>query len=402
VAVPSLIPAAALAAPGRPGANDRVILGFIGTGGRARQLMDHVPADGRIVAISDCYESRMAETLQQKQTDWKTYPRFEAMIDAENLDAVVVATPDHTRVLPCIHACQAGLDVYAEKPLTLTIAEGRRLVEHARKHKTVFQVGSQQRTMEMNRFACELVRSGGIGRIKAVQGVCYTGPRDYDGLPEQPVPEGNDWDRWQGPTAWRPFNHALQFGWMGWRDYSGGEMTNWGAHGVDQIQWALGMSQTGPVEIWPLTPGPHGKVATRYANGVTVSYELEQGPMGGGVFIGEDCKIEINRNKFVTNPPDFVKDVPEPAEAEKWEGAGWIARPHIQNWLDCIKTRQLPNADVEIGHRSISVCHLANIARLLGRRLRWNPDTEQFVGDAEADTYLDRPRRKGYELPEVG
>ncbi len=401
VAVPSLVPATALSAPGRVGANDRVVLGFIGTGGRARQLMDHVPEGGRIVAISDCYESRMAQTLEQKKTDWKTYPQYEAMIDAEHLDAVVVATPDHARVLPCIHACQAGLDVYAEKPLTVTIAEGRRLVEHARKHKTVFQVGSQQRSMEMNRFACELVRSGGIGRLKAVEGVCYSGPRDYDGLPAQPVPEGNDWDRWQGPTPWRPFNHALQFGWMAWRDYSGGQMTNWGAHGVDQIQWALGMCHSGPVEIWPITPGPHGKVGMKYANGVVVSYDLERGPMGGGVFTGADCKIEINRNKFVTNPPDFVKNPPEPAEADKWEGEGWIARPHIQNWLDCIKSRQLPAADVEIGHRSISVCHLANLARLLGRPLRWNPDAEQFIDDPEANTYLSRPRRKGYELPEV-
>jgi len=402
VAVPSLIPATALSAPGRPGANDRVILGFIGTGGRARQLMDHVPEDGRIVAISDCYASRMNETLQQKKADWKTYQYYEAMIDAERLDAVVIATPDHARVLPCIHACQAGLDVYAEKPLTVTIAEGRRLVEHARKHKTVFQVGSQQRSMEMNRFACELVRSGKIGSLKAVQGVCYSGPRDYDGLPAQPVPAGDDWDRWQGPTAGRPFNHALQFGWMGWRDYSGGEMTNWGAHGVDQIQWALGMCRSGPVEIRPITPGPNGKVRMRYANDVTVYYDLERGPMGGGIFTGSDCKIEINRNKFVTNPPDFIKEPPQPADAEKWEGEGWIARPHIQNWLDCIKTRELPTADVEIGHRSISVCHLANLARLLGRRLRWNPETEQFIDDPEANAYLTRPRRKGYELPEVG
>ncbi len=401
IAAPALIPRSALASPGTPGANERVIIGFIGTGGRSRQLMDHVPEGGQIVAISDCNIQRMTETLQQKETDWKTYQYFEKMLDAENLDAVVVGTPDHVRTIPCIHACQAGLDVYAEKPLTLTISEGRTLVNHARKHKTVFQVGSQQRTMEMNRFACELVRTGGVGKLKAVQGICYTGPRDYDGLPEQQIPEGDDWDRWQGPTAYRPFNHALQFGWMGWRAYSGGEMTNWGAHGVDQIQWALGMSQTGPVEIWTTTPGPNGKVRMRYANDVVVSYELEKGPHGGGIFTGTDCKIEINRNKFVTNPPDFVKEGPEPVDAAKWEGAGWVARPHIQNWLDCIKTREKPNADVEIGHRSISVCHLANIARLLGRRLHWNPEKELFVGDAEANTYLARPRRKGYELPEV-
>lgn len=179
-------------------------------------------------------------------------------------------------------------------------------------------------------------------------------------------------------------------------------MTNWGAHGVDQIQWALGASETGPVAIRPLTPGPNGKIEMTYADGAIVRYELEGGgPMGGGIFIGEDCKIEINRNKFTTNPPDFVKDGPSPAEAAEWEGAGWVARPHIQNWLDCIKTRERPNADVEIGHRSISVCHLANIARLVGRPLAWDPDREIFPNDAEANTYLDRPKREGFELPKV-
>ncbi|HYW79580.1 MAG TPA: Gfo/Idh/MocA family oxidoreductase [Thermoguttaceae bacterium] len=401
VGLPCFVSSSALAAPGRPGANDRVIIGFIGTGGRARQLMDHVPADGRIVAICDCYRQRTIDTLNEKQTDWTTYQYHQKMLDTENLDAVVVATPDHARVLPCIHACQAGLDVYAEKPLTLTIAEGRALVNAARKYKTVFQVGSQQRTMEMNRFACELVRTGGIGKIRKVQGICYTGPRDYEGLGEQPIPEGDDWNVWQAQTEARPFNHALQFGWMGWRAYSGGEMTNWGAHGVDQIQWALGKSTTGPVELWPVTPGPNGKVSMRYADGIQVDYELASGPQGGGIFTGSDCKIEINRNKFTTNPPDFVKDGPDPAEAQSWEGAGWVARPHIQNWIDCIKTRQRPNADVEIGHRSISVCHLVNITRQIGRPLRFDPDAETFPGDEEANAYLDRPRRKGWELPEL-
>lgn len=401
VAMPYLLPDGVLAAAGQPGANDRVIIGFIGTGGRARQLMDFVPADGRIVAICDCYRQRYLDTLKEKQADWKTYQYHQKMIDQENLDAVVVATPDHARVWACIHACQAELDVYAEKPLTLTVAEGRVLVNVARKHKRVFQVGSQQRTMEMNRFACELVRTGGIGRIKKVQGLCYTGPRDYQGLPEQPIPEGDDWDVWQAQTEARPFNHGLQFGWMGWRAYSGGEMTNWGAHGVDQIQWALGKSLTGPVELWPVTPGSNGKVSMRYADGVQVDYELESGPMGGGIFTGTDAKIEINRNKFTTNPKDFVQDGPDGAEAQAWEGAGWVARPHIQNWLDCIKTREKPNADVEIGHRSISVCHLVNITRQIGRPLRFDPDAETFPGDAEANTYLDRPRRKGWELPEL-
>ena len=202
-AAPIIIPSSVLATPNRPGANERVIIGFIGTGGRARQLMDFVPAGGQIVAICDCYVQRMTETLQQKKQEWRTYQDHRQLLDKEKLDAVVVATPDHGRVIPCIHACQAGLDVYAEKPLTLTISEGRTLVQAARKYQRVFQVGSQQRTMEMNRFACELVRSGGIGKLKVVSAVNYPGPRIYEGLPEQPIPEGDDWDQWCGQTALR-------------------------------------------------------------------------------------------------------------------------------------------------------------------------------------------------------
>jgi len=400
VAVPYFVPSGVLAAPGRLGANDRIILGFIGVGGRARQLMDHVPPDGaRIVAICDCYLQRCKETLEQKKANWRVYQYYQEMLEKEKLDAVVVATTDHARVLPCIRACEAGLDVYAEKPLTLTIREGRVLVNAVRKYKRILQVGSQQRSMEMNRFACEFIRKGGLGKLVRVQGVAYTGPRNYQGLPEQPIPEGNDWDVWQAQTEWRPFNHALQFGWMGWRDYSGGEMTNWGAHGVDQIQWALGKCHTGPTEIWPTTPGPHGNVSMKYADGIQVDFDLKQGPLGGGVFTGTEAKMVLDRNVFTTDPPGFIKNPPDPSVAEPWEGPDWVSRPHIQNWLDCIRTRSLPTADVEIGHRSITVCHLANIARRLGRHLRWDPDKEQFIGDDEANTYLDRPRRKGWELP---
>lgn len=399
--VPMFVPARVLGREGGPGANEEILIGVIGCGGRSRQLMDQVPPPGRIIALADCYKLRAEEAAQQKNhAEWKLYQDYREMFDKEQLDAVIVGTPDHARTLPCVRAVQAGLDVYAEKPLTAYIHEGRVLVDQVRKHKRVFQVGSQQRTMEINRFCCEFVRDGKLGKLKKVQGVNYTGPRAMETLPEEPIPAGDAWDVWCGPTQLRPFNSQLQFGWMQWRDYSGGEMTNWGAHGVDQIQWALGKSLTGPTELWPEEPGPNGKVSMRYADGVVVNFELENsGPMGGGIFIGEDCKMEINRNKFATNPPDFVKDAP-PAEVQgKWEGDGWIARPHIQNWLDCIKTRETPNADVEIGHRSISVCHLVNITREAGRKLKWNPDTEQFEGDAEANKLLDRPRRAGYELP---
>jgi predicted dehydrogenase len=218
------------------------------------------------------------------------------------------------------------------------------------------------------------------------------------------VPAGLNWDVWLNQAAFRPFN-AQWMGWMRWREFSGGEVTNWGAHGIDQIQWALGMDGTGPVEMWPATGGSNGKVEMRYANGVPLRFVLDHGPYGGGVFVCEQGKLEINRNKFTSNPKEIalelLKKVDEAAEEKKWsdQTALWQAQWHLQNWIDCIRTRQKPAADVEIGHRSISVAHLVNITRQIGRRLNWDPAKEQFIGDDGANKLVDRPRRKGYELP---
>jgi len=397
---PTFIPARVLGREGSPSANEQIIIGAIGIGGRCNQLLDQVPEGARVVAVADCYVKRARDAAERRKAKWAVYQDYRQMFDKEKLDAVIIATPDHARTLPCVRAVQAGLDVYAEKPLTAYIHEGRILVDHVRKNKRIFQVGTQQRTMEVNRFCCEFVRDGKIGKVKQVSAVNYPGPRKYEGLPEETVPAEDDWNTWCGPTPLRPFNNQLQFGWMQWHDYSGGETTNWGAHGIDQIQWALGKDGTGPTELWP--DGEGGIVSMKYADGTPVRFERKDAPMGGAVFIGADCKMEINRNRFATNPAGFVKNPPDPAAQDaKWEGDGWIARPHIQNWLDCIKSRKLPNADVEIGHRSISVCHLVNITRELDRKLQWDPEKEQFVGDDEANKLLNRPRRARFELPEV-
>jgi predicted dehydrogenase len=400
IAAPTIIPASVLGRRNTPGANERVILGAIGIGGRCKQLIDQVPAGARIVAAADCFQQRAIDAAKERSAKWKLYQDYREMFDCERLDGVIIATPDHARTLPCIRAVQACLDVYAEKPLTAYVREGRILVNAVRKYKRVFQVGTQQRTMEVNRFCCEFIRNGKIGKVKSVSAVNYTGPRKYEGLPEEPIPATDDWNTWCGPTELRPFNNQLQFAWMQWRDYSGGEMTNWGAHGVDQIQWALGKDDTGPTELWP--DGDKGIVSMKYADGTPVRFERKDAPMGGAVFTGTECKMEINRNRFATNPADFVKDAPDPAVQDAtWEGTGWIARPHIQNWLDCIKSREKPNADVEIGHRSVSICHLVGITRELHRKLQWDPVAELFIGDDEANKLLDRPRRAGFELPEV-
>jgi predicted dehydrogenase len=391
-----------------PGPNDKIRVGAIGVGGRASLLLEQLPESAEIVALCDCNLPRAEAFKAKKNGSWEVYQDYRKLLDRKDIDGVIVATGEFQRVVPCIHACQAGKDVYAEKPLTLYISEGRALVDAVRRHKRILQVGSQQRSMAMNRVACELIRSGGLGKVLEVRAMNYPGaeasPKPYPQGKE--IPPGLDWNTWLNQAAERPY-HPDWMGWMRWRDFSGGEMTNWGAHGVDQIQWALGMDEAGPAEMKPLSAGPNGRVAMRYPNGVSVNFVLEQGrgPMGGAVFICEKGKLEINRNKFTSNPPEIAAELKKKLdvgeEERKWsdEVALWQARWHMQDWLDCMRTRKRPVADVEIGHRSISVCHLANITRAVGRPLSWDAAHEQFIDDSEANEHLTRPRRKGFELP---
>lgn len=387
---------------------DPIRIGAIGVGGRAALLLRQLPETGQIVALCDCNLPRAEAFKREAGGDWPIVQDYRRLLDRQDIDAVIVATGEFQRVLPCIHACQAGKDVYAEKPLTLYIAEGRALVSAVRAHGRILQVGSQQRSMAMNRIACEFVRAGGLGTLKLVRAVNYPGAESSPAqpFPETKVPEGLDWNQWLNQAAMRPY-HADWMGWMRWRDFAGGEMTNWGAHGVDQIQWALGKDGDGPRELTPLTPGPNGQVAMKYTDGVEVRFDIDpgHGPMGGAVFIGEKGKLEINRNKFTSNPPEIATEllrrVDVVEEEKKWsdEVALWQARWHLQNWLECIVSRQTPVADVEIGHRSVSVCHLANITRAVGRSLVWDPVTETFPGDDAAQAFVARPRRAGFELP---
>ena len=421
VTLPTLIPGSVLGLDGTTGANDRFVIGFVGCGGRARQLMEHIPHErGKIVAVCDFWRQKMLECVREKkesgliadERDWRMYDSDMEMFDHEKLDVAFVATQDHCRTLPAMRAVLAGLDVYAEKPLTAYIAEGRALVECVRKHNCVFQVGSQQRSMRVNEYGCRIVRDGTLGKVRVVQGINYPGPRPIpDDLSAEAVPDGFNWDAWQGPTRARPFNGAL-LGWMQWWDYSGGEMTNWGAHGLDQIQWALGASESGPVRLWPLEteeeaaaePDRPRKIGIEYVDGTQVRFELASGPWGGAIFRCERGNLEINRNNLKANPEELIADAPE---EDPPEGPTWIARPHIENFFDCVVSRERPHADVEIGHRSASLCHLVNICRDLGRELHWNPVKEQFctTGDAvgdidtEANARVSRPRRSGYELP---
>ena len=385
------------------GANDRVQVGVIGVGNRSGLLIDQLPEGAEIVAVADCYRKRSEEAAAKRKTKWRIYDDYRQLLEQKDIDGVIVGTNDHARVLCCIHAVQAGKDVYAEKPLTLYVAEGRALVRAVRKHNRILQVGSQQRSMAMNRVACDFVRNGGLGRVRLVLGANYPPSIKVAPMPEDPLPEGMNWDMWQGQAEQRPFSREIFGHWMRYWEYSGGETTNWGAHGIDQIQAALGMDTTGPAEFYPLENAPQNAVGWRYASGVEVRLELPDAGniQGGAMFIGGKGRIEITRNDFRTDPPDMIKELPPQEEIDKWKRAQWQAKYHMQDWLDAMKSRKLPLADVEIGHRSITVCHIANITRQLGRNLRWDPEAETFVRDAEANDHLTRRRRKGFELPEV-
>jgi predicted dehydrogenase len=419
-AVPLFIPSGVLAAPGRPGANDRIGIAGIGIGRQGSGDLASCMKDSRsrFIAIADVNLPRANQIA--KKYSGEPYQDYRKLLDRKDVDAVITATVDHWRAIVSIHTCQTGKHVYAEKPLTLTIREGRLMVEAARKYNRVFQAGSQQRSMAINRATCEYIRSGKLGKITQVIGSNYPSPWDYK-LPSQPVPEGLDWDMWCGPAPLVPFHADLYTprpdqrakrvgpGWISFRLHSGGEMTGWGAHGLDQIQCALGMDDTGPVEIWteggkfdpPTYTQPESRdrgekickspmVHYRYANGVTV--KLDNGNEGGGIFIGEKGKIDLARGRVRSNPAEIAQEITKHAGRNQ---------DHIKNWLDCIQTGDRPAADVEIGHRSATVCHLGNIARWTGRRLRWDPVKETFPDDDAACAYLDRERRKPYLLPET-
>ncbi len=413
LAVPCIIPRGVLASPGSPGANDRIAVGVIGCGGRVTALLHEAPVELQVAALADCDLRQMttASTFGKAVTSmarytpafekWNRYQDYREMFDKEKLDAVFVTTTTHARALVCIHAVQAGLDVYAEKPLTLTIEEGQTLVKAVRKHKRVVQVGTQCRSLELYTWVNNLVRSGQLGKIEKVVAHNFDPPVRREAKAGQPVPKELNWDMWCNSAPLVPYDpnelHPSCVLWGKWWDYDGGGltwgMTGWGTHSLDMVQAALGTDYTGPVEVWPEKPGDdHSPVLMRYADGRRLELTLPRGygDFWGAIFHGEKGKIEFILNKVESDPPELVAGHPKPQ--------GYPARPHLENWIACMHSRKRPNADVEIAHRSSSLCHLANIARALGRRLRWNPAKEEFIDDDQANALRSRPRRKGYEL----
>jgi predicted dehydrogenase len=414
LAAPAIAPATAFGLGGRAAPSERITVGFIGVGKMANDY--HLSellrfADVQALAVCDVDTNRReharkrVEDAYSKDTAYKgcaVTVDFREILARKDVDAVCIATPDHWHAIPLIEACKAGKDVYCEKPLTLTIAEAKLCIDAARKHGRIVQTGSQQRSNVFGNFreAVEIIRSGRVGKIRSVS-VGVGGPSVPCDLPEEPLEPGLDWDRWLGAAPQRPYNSVLSPrgvhnhfpNWRSYREYSGGGHTDMGAHHYDIAQWALGMDGSGPVEIIP-PEDPKATTGVRYLyeNGV----EMVHGGPDGCVFTGALGKLHITRGRLASEPESIVKDPLGAGDVHLEKSPG-----HHRNWIDCIRSRKAPVAEVEIGARTVTIVHLGNIAYWNHQRLRWDPKEWKFVGDAAVQKWLDRERRDPWQLPTI-
>lgn len=401
MAFPTIVPSTVFGA-GAP--SERITIGCIGLGGQGTGDMRGFKGNpnGQIVAVCDVDAAHVERARETAGLDKSAcYGDFRALLARDDIDAISVATPDHWHIPIAVAAVKGGKDVYCEKPLTLTIQEGRVLADAVARYKRVFQTGSQQRSADNFRKACELVRNGYIGDVKTVQvGIAGNNRKCEPTWEPQPVPEGFDYDMWLGPAPWEPYHEQrCHYQFRFFLEYSGGQVTNWGAHHLDIAQWGLGMDNSGPVEM--IGDGEFPKTglfttATRvhfemtYANGVKLTCAT-----GGGHtrFEGTEGWVDVKRGGLETEPASLKTHVIGPDELHLYK-----SNDHKGDFLECVKSRQDPICTAEVGHRSSTVCHLGNIAMLLKRPLQWDPVKEEFIGDSVANAMRQRPRRAPWTL----
>ncbi|MEX2113944.1 MAG: Gfo/Idh/MocA family oxidoreductase [Pirellulales bacterium] len=397
----------ALAAEGKS-KNERPLVGCIGTGDRWQGgIVGGVRHFGDIVAVCDVDKKHAEQGKEKAGGKADVYEDYRKVLDRGDVELVTIVTPDHWHTKIAIEAMLAGKDVYCEKPLTLTIDEGKLICKVAKQTGRVFQVGTQQRSEMDQRFlkAIAMIRDGRIGKVRRV--TCAIGEAPTGGPFEtMPVPPELNWEMWQGQTPLVDYTEKrchYEFRW--WYEYSGGKMTDWGAHHVDIAQWGIGADHTGPISVEGTAKHPN--VANGYNTAVEflVNCKFKDGTElivrhdtdNGITFEGDDGKIFVSRGSLKGAPVEALADRPLPEDAiEKLYGGKPTS--HMANFIDCVKTRKQPISDVFTHHRSITTCHLANIAIRLGRKLNWDPDSEQIVGDSEAQSWQSREQRKGYEI----
>jgi predicted dehydrogenase len=433
LAVPAIVSARALGREDKDAASERITLGFIGMGTMNRYHLGSFlkRPDVQVLAVCDCDTKRREaakKTVDEhyakeasksaKPDQCRAYNDFRDLLKRNDIDAVVIATPDHWHAIQIIEACKAGKDIYCEKPLTLTVHEARVVIDAVRKYARVLQTGSQQRTEFDGKFrvACEYVRSGRLGRILTVH-AGLGGPSHPCDLPSEPMEPGLDWSLWLGPAPMRPYNSILSPrgvhkhfpNWRSYREYSGGGMTDFGAHHFDIAQWGLGRDESGPYFIQPpVAEKAESGVRYWYENGV----ELVHGGPSGITFIGTQGMIHVDRDKLISMPAEILKRPLERTDVRLPR-----AKSHHDDWLECVRIRKDPIANVEVGARSVTVCHLGNLAYWYRRPMFWDADAWELGEEVEVDANvpggamasdaartpipLDRERRDPWKLPEV-
>lgn len=404
----TIIPRHVMGGKGFVAANDRINLGYIGTGKQGRILLNYFTQnckDAVPVAACDVYKAKLSLFNQQAQKahpngSIQTYEFYRELLANPEVDAVVIATPDHWHAQIAVDAAKAGKDIYCEKPMALTVAEGRAMVDATRKYDRIFQTGNMQRSWRDFRHAVELVRNGYIGEIKEVN-VHVGDPVIQCNLPSEKTPDGLNWDLWVGPSLYRDFHSELAPpverdiypNWRNYRNFGGGMITDWGAHMFDIVQWGLDMDESGPVEFTPPDrPAKRGLKMT-YANGVVVNH-VNWGENNAVQFIGSEGKIEISRGFLRTFPNEKLAK----AELKETDKRVYFSDNHYQDWVEAMRTRQRPISDVETGHRTASMCNIANIAYELQRPLTWNPKSEEFKNEQYANAMRTRPIRGKWDF----
>jgi len=400
--------------------DEGIRLGFIGLGRQAMFLLNGFINIPGVTVIAGCdvygikrkrFEKRVNDfyTKAEKTVKIETYEKYGDILYRKDIDAVVIAVPDHSHAMIAIAACKAGKDVYLEKPMTFTIYEGQQLKKIVRESNRILGIGSQQRSDPNFQHAVNLVKTGAIGKITKVNAYVGAPPKPYD-LPEEPIPADLNWDLWLGPLPGNiHFNKELnppislepeknEDIWGGWRWYKemgGGFTTDWGAHMFDIAQWGLGMDKNGPVEISPIGDGTEYMTFT-YADGIILTSEpFDEKKTKGVKFTGETGWIEVSRGYFNASDPKLFAE-----KKEKEEGPYETKIPHQVNFIDALKNRVDPVVPVEIGHSSCTVCTLGNIACELKRTIKWDPQTETFVDDTDgsAKNLMHYQYRSGWSL----
>lgn len=402
------------------GVNDTIRLGIIGLGQQTTYLVHgfNLIPGVKIVAGSDVYGvkrqrfEKMVRARQEEKhelVEVNTYENYQDLLERKDIDAVVIATPDHWHAIQTMDACRAGKDIYLEKPVTFTIKEGSTIVKAVRDNNLVLAVGSQQRSDPRFQHAVYLVRSGKLGTLRKINAWVGPPPTPYD-LPAEPVPADLNWDKWLGPIPFIHYNNRLnppisldppqnETFWANWRYYretGGGFLTDWGAHNFDIAQWALNKDNGGPVKIIPAGLDGSDYIRFVYENGVVVANEpFTEDRVFGVKFWSDDAWIEVSRQHYSASDDSLLPAIDETSDASVAYETGTA---HLINFIEAMKSRSNPIAPVNAGHRSGTLGILGNIATDLQRPLNWDPVNERFVNDAEADTFLHREYRPGYSL----